>query len=117
MHVIVAVLIAAVAVLGFSVCTSKTTSTNELVVEPRDDSYDKQENIFSDLPMLNGPFVGRENQVNEIVRYLKSESVNIVSIYGPPAFGKSTLAIHVGYKMIASGLAKGRWTIDAHNVY
>ena len=97
-------MIAAVAVLGFSVCTSKTTSTNELVVEPRDDSYDKQENIFSDLPMLNGPFVGRENQVNEIVRYLKSESVNIVSIYGPPAFGKSTLAIHVGYKMIASGV-------------
>jgi len=104
MYAIVAVLIAAVAVLGFSVCTTKTTSTNELVVEPRDDSHDKQENIPSDLPMLNGLFVGRENQVNEIVRYLKSESVNIVSIYGPPAFGKSTLAIHVGYKMVESGV-------------
>ena len=97
-------MIAAVAVVGFSGYTSKTTSTNELVVEPRDDSYDKQENIPSNLPMLNGPFVGREKEVNEIVRYLKSESVHIVSIYGPPAFGKSTLAIHVGYKMIASGI-------------
>ena len=97
-------MIAAVAVLGFSGYTSKTTSTNELVVEPRDDSFDKQENITSDLPMLNGPFVGREKEVNEIVRYLKSESVHIVSIYGPPSFGKSTLAIHVGYKMVETGV-------------
>ena len=101
MYVIVAILIAAFALLSFS---SKTISTNELVVEPREDSHDKQENVPSDLPKLNGPFVGREKQVNEIVRYLKSESVHIVSIYGPPAFGKSTLAIHVGYKMIGSGV-------------
>ena len=104
MYAIVAVLIAAVAVLGFIVYTSKRTSTNELVVEPCKDSYDKQGNIPSDLPMLTGPFIGREKQVNAIVRYLKSESVHIVSIYGPPAFGKSTLAIHVGYKMVGSGV-------------
>ena len=104
MYVIVTALIAAVAVLSFSGYTSKTISTNELVVEPREDSHDKQENIPSDLPKLSGPFVGRGKQVNEIVRYLKSESVHIVSIYGPPAFGKSTLAIHVGYKMTKSGV-------------
>ena len=64
MYVIVAILIAAFALLSFS---SKTISTNELVVEPREDSYNKQESIPSDLPKLNGPFVGREKQVNEIV--------------------------------------------------
>ena len=81
-----------------------TISTSELVVEHGGGSYEKRENVPSDLPKLIGPFVGREKQVNEIVRYLKSESVHIVTIYGPPAFGKSTLAIHVGYKMVGSGV-------------
>ena len=101
---LIAALIAAVAVLSFSGYTSKTISTNELLVEPREDSHDKQENVPTDLPKLTGPFVGRQEQANEIVRYLKSESVHIVSIYGPPAFGKSTLAIHVGYKMGKNGI-------------
>ena len=79
------------------------TPTHDLVDEHATGSHHRPEDIPSDLPKLSGPFVGREEQVNEIVRYLKSESVNIVSIYGPPAFGKSTLAIHVGYKMVESG--------------
>lgn len=79
--------------------------THDLVVEHSTDSHHRLEDIPSDLPKLSGPFVGRQEQVNEIVRYLKSESVHIVSIYGPPAFGKSTLAIHVGYKMVESGVS------------
>ena len=100
----VAVLIA-VLYITVSLIIGKTHApTHDLVVEHGTDSHHRPEDISSDLPKLSGPFVGRQEQVNEIVRYLKSESVHFVSIYGPPAFGKSTLAIHVGYKMVENGV-------------
>lgn len=56
----------------------------------------------TNLPILNlgTPFVGREKEVAEISSYLRSETVYVIGIHGPPAFGKSTLAIHIGWIMM-----------------
>lgn len=53
------------------------------------------------LPNLQGPFIGREADIDKILKILDYEhsSVLILSIIGSPAIGKSTLAIHVGYKL------------------
>ena len=42
-------------------------------------------------------FVGREKELNHIMRKLSS-SIRIISITGSPGFGKSSLAIHAGYR-------------------
>ncbi len=59
----------------------------------------------SDLPVLNPnlPFVGREREVAEISSYMHSEIAYVIGVHGPPAFGKSTLVIHVGYEMVKRG--------------
>ena len=57
------------------------------------------------LPVLYGPFLGRDKDLKEISHSLihpASSGVTMVNIYGAPAVGKSTLAIHIGY------------TLDAH---
>jgi len=57
------------------------------------------------LPYISGTFVGRETEVNDILQLLDfSESdTRMVSIDGPPGFGKSTLAIRVGHQMVRKG--------------
>ena len=52
----------------------------------------------SDLPIIHPLFVGRENEV-----LLKVARAHIVNINGAPGFGKSTLAIHVGYEVVKNG--------------
>ena len=51
-------------------------------------------------------FIGRDASMNEIMQkidYVKSYPP-IISIVGPPGFGKSTLAIHIGHEMVADGV-------------
>ena len=50
------------------------------------------------LPFLDPtlPFVGRESDVRNVTDNLVSNQLSIVGISGSPAFGKSTLAIHIG---------------------
>ena len=55
----------------------------------------------SDLPMIHSLFVGRENDVNQALH--KVATSHIVNINGAPGFGKSTLAIHVGYEVVKNG--------------
>ena len=55
----------------------------------------------SDLPIIHPLFVGRENDVYQVLR--KVARVHIVNINGAPGFGKSTLAIHVGYEIVKNG--------------
>ena len=55
----------------------------------------------SDLPMIHPLFVGRENDVYQVLR--KVARAHIVNINGAPGFGKSTLAIHVGYEIVKNG--------------
>ena len=56
--------------------------------------------IGHDLPLLQGLFIGRENDIRVVME--KAEKANILNINGAPGFGKSTLAIHVGYKLVNS---------------
>ena len=59
------------------------------------------------LPHPIPNFVGREEEVGKLLKALQyeSDSPRIVSITGSPGFGKSTLAIHVGHKLIDEGIA------------
>ena len=56
--------------------------------------------VFHDLPFLNNShtFIGREDEMLKVINMLNT--VHIVGIHGAPGFGKSVLAIHIGYKMI-----------------
>lgn len=55
------------------------------------------------LPPRLKTFVGRENDTQtllQLLRFHSDSSIKIVSIIGSPGFGKSTLAIEVGNKMV-----------------
>ena len=57
------------------------------------------------LPYLSQSFVGRQSDVNSITSLiLDGSGIKHVSIIGPPGFGKSTLAIHVGHTLESSGI-------------
>ena len=58
------------------------------------------------LPYLPQNFVGREVEVRELMDLVDfSDSHNrVISIVGPPGFGKSTLAIHIGHNMVREGI-------------
>ncbi len=60
-----------------------------------------------DLPKLHAPFVGRESNMSYLERVLLADSVQVVGINGPPGFGKSTLAIHLGWKMVKNCFTVG----------
>ena len=55
----------------------------------------------SDLPIIHPLFVGRENDVHQVL--LRVARAHIVNVNGAPGFGKSTLAIHVGYEVVKNG--------------
>ena len=65
------------------------------------------------LPYLSQNFVGREKEIKEVSKLLdfRDTDIRIVNIYGSPGFGKSTLAIHVGHKMVKEGV-----TVDYVNM-
>lgn len=49
-------------------------------------------------------FTGRQNRCNEIVTHLTSKSTRLVSIWGSPGFGKTSVAIAVGHDLQSQGL-------------
>ena len=68
------------------------------IMSPTLSYYVHKSNSYS-LPRLSDHFVGREEEVSDIVQILESE-IRIVNIYGSPGFGKSTLSVHVGHRML-----------------
>ncbi len=68
--------------------------------------YNMSTAVETDLPVLNLDilFVGREREAAEISSFLRSDTVYVIGIHGPPAFGKSTLAIHVGWVVVKAGI-------------
>ena len=56
------------------------------------------------LPSAPTPFVGRNNELKEITALFYKDEKDIIVINGPPAFGKSALAIHVGYSMLQQNI-------------
>ena len=56
------------------------------------------------IPCKVPNFVGRKGQCGTVMEKLNaSDSCRIVSITGPPGFGKSAVAIQVGHELIAQG--------------
>jgi hypothetical protein len=49
-------------------------------------------------------FIGRQQKVEDISRALTSTSARLVSVSGPPGFGKTSLAIAVGHQLTQLGL-------------
>ena len=58
----------------------------------------------SRLPQIVPHFTGREKECNEIVEHLTSEATRLVSVWGSPGFGKTSVAITVGHRLQAQGL-------------
>ena len=56
-----------------------------------------------DLPHYTADFLGREDNINEIVATLVTDSVPLLNINGPLGCGKSQLAIQVGYRLLEKG--------------
>ena len=59
----------------------------------------------NNLPHFPGPFVGRDNDIRNITYFLFHPHTQMVHIFGLPAVGKSTLAIHLGHKAVSHGVA------------
>ena len=62
----------------------------------------KERKTKHNLPSAPDPFIGRNIKVEQIMTLLEGNEIDIISINGPPAFGKSALAIHVGYSALGS---------------
>ena len=56
------------------------------------------------LPPMVPHFIGRQQKVEDISRALTSTSAQVVSVSGPPGFGKTSLAIAVGHQLRQLGL-------------
>ena len=66
------------------------------------------------LPDYVSHFSGREKEINDIIHWLDPHNtdVRVVSIVGPPGFGKSSLAIQVGHEMIDQGVVVNYVNLD-----
>ena len=49
-------------------------------------------------------FTGRQSEVDEIIGHVNSKSTRLVSIWGSPGFGKTSVAIAVGHALQTQGL-------------
>ena len=56
------------------------------------------------LPPMVPNFTGRQSECQEIVGHVTSESTRIVSVWGSPGFGKTSVAIAVGHGLKSQGL-------------
>ena len=56
------------------------------------------------LPLLVPSFTGRQSECQQIIGHVTSESARIVSIWGSPGFGKTSVAIAVGHELQSQGL-------------
>ena len=56
------------------------------------------------LPLLVPNFTGRQSECQKIIGHVTSESARIVSIWGSPGFGKTSVAIAVGHELQSQGL-------------
>ena len=60
--------------------------------------------IRATLPSMVPNFTGRQSELEEIIRHVTSESTRLMSIWGSPGFGKTSVAIAVGHALQSPGL-------------
>ncbi len=58
-------------------------------------------NISLPLPSRPKPFVGRKELIKQVIQNIFGTDISIVGLFGPPAFGKSSLAIHIGHGIVS----------------
>ena len=51
------------------------------------------------LPAEITPFIGREREIEQIIRLVRSPSCRIVTLFGPGGVGKTRLAIHIARQL------------------
>ena len=56
------------------------------------------------LPAMVPNFTGRQSECEEINGHVTSESTRLVSIWGSPGFGKTSVAIAVGHDLQSKGM-------------
>ena len=56
------------------------------------------------LPAMIPNFTGRQSECEEITGHVTSESTRLVSIWGSPGFGKTSVAIAVGHDLQSKGM-------------
>ena len=56
------------------------------------------------LPGMVPNFTGRQSECEEIIGHVTSESTRLVSIWGSPGFGKTSVAIAVGHNLQSKGM-------------
>jgi len=74
----------------------------------------------NNLPDFSGPFIGRDREVENIANLLhfaKHSHTKMVHIFGLPAVGKSTLAVHVGYEMARRGVVVQYIDLDETHLF
>ena len=70
-------------------------------------SYNVYLHHSKSLPFLSeNAFVGRERAMETLMQQIdfSNHSIRIINLFGPPGFGKSTLAIHVGHAAVRRGV-------------
>ena len=84
--------------------------------------HGSDEFVPNNLPYERGLFVGRDSELLGISNMLLAGSayadVAMVSIFGAPAVGKSTLAIHIGYVLASKGISVRYVNLnEAHHLF
>ena len=59
----------------------------------------RQRKSTSFLPDMLETFTAREREIDEIISYIKSDKMAVVSLHGGPGFGKTAIAIEVSHKL------------------
>ena len=56
------------------------------------------------LPFIMEDIVGREQDISAVIDYIKDDDVHVVSMFGLPGVGKTSVALHVGHIMRVRGM-------------
>ena len=105
---------------GQSPTTEQSTTCTELEKPSLLHGSDKF--VPNNLPYVRGPFVGRDSELQELSNMLLAGSayadVAMVSIFGAPAVGKSTLAIQIGHVLANEGISVRYVNLnEAHHLF
>lgn len=71
-------------------------------------------NRLGGLPCKTPHFVGRADECARILRKLTNEPCRIVTITGPPGFGKSCVAVQVGHELLCYGISVYYISLRSH---
>ena len=59
--------------------------------------------LGASLPSVVPNFPGRQGECEEFIGHVSSESIRLVSVWGTPGFGKTSVAIAVGHTLQSQG--------------